>query len=970
MYGLRGAFDRVLGASLALILSASVTLGEVTGALTGQVTDESGAVLVDAKVIVVDSNGVERIATTNERGVYLVSSLESGRYRVTVQVDGFAPYEKLNVEVSAGRRESLNITLTVAISKQEITVGSNGDSLSTAPDANRDALVFKEKDLESLPEDPEELVAVLQAMAGPAAGPNGGQIFIDGFSQGTMPSKAAIREIRVNQNPFAAENDRMGLGRIDVVTRAGSDAYHGNVGGQYNHRSFNTRNPFSSDQPAYNFLYYGGSLSGPVLGKKRPLFVSLIRREIDDNSLVNATVLDPLLEVASFNSSVITPRRHLNGSVRFDYQLNQHNSLMMRYNHSRFSVENAGVGGFSLPSRAHNLKSSEHIWQVAETAILSPMVVNQSRFQFVRSSNDQRGDNSVPTILVQDAFIGGGSQIGLSFSRTDRWELQNYTTWSAGKHTLKFGARLRGAQIDSSSSSNFGGTYTFLGGVGPVLDSAGEVVRNAQGEPIIVSITSLERYRRTLVLQDLGFTPLQIAERGGGATYLTIVGGEPVARVSQVDVGAFFQADWRLRPTFTFSYGLRYERQNNIDSAYNFAPRLALVWAPGAGASQSPRTVIRGGFGIFYERFGETLTLQARRFNGVNQQQFYVADPRILGVFPNVPSSAELAGFAVPQDRVRVAGDLSSPYTVLSSVSIERQLPHHFTATAVYMNARGVRYLRSRNVNAPLPGGGASSARPLGDLGNVFEYESTGTYKQHQLLVSVTNRLSRSFTLFGTYALGNARSDTDGAGTFPANGYDLSNEFGRASLDFRHRAVAGGSVGLPWSITLNPLVVVTSGAPFNIVTGIDANGDTLATERPAFATDLSRPGVRMTRFGAFDLNPLVNQGAIPRNYGTGPSFLQTYLQAFKMFRFSSTTKRAAGAASNAAQRGTAPDRTYVLTVGLAVSNVLNRTNAATPVGNLSSPLFGQSTNIKVLSAAGLGGSESNRRIDFQIRLNF
>jgi hypothetical protein len=239
-------------------------------------------------------------------------------------------------------------------------------------------------------------------------------------------------------------------------------------------------------------------------------------------------------------------------------------------------------------------------------------------------------------------------------------------------------------------------------------------------------------------------------------------------------------------------------------------------------------------------------------------------------------------------------------------------------------------------------------------VGNIFEFESSGILKQNQFVIGAMNRLNRSFTLFANYVLGEARSDTDGVGAFPANTYDLRNEFGRSSLDVRHRATVGGSITLPWEVSVSPLLIASSGAPFNITTGIDANGDTLATERPAFATDLTRPGVRVTPFGNFDLDPGPDQQIIPRNFGSGPSYFMTHLRLSK--------------AINLSKKGSEQKR---LTISIFVSNLLNNTNLEAPVGNLSSPLFGQSTSIKNSASAGLpGNAASNRRIDLQVRYNF
>lgn len=287
--------------------------------------------------------------------------------------------------------------------------------------------------------------------------------------------------------------------------------------------------------------------------------------------------------------------------------------------------------------------------------------------------------------------------------------------------------------------------------------------------------------------------------------------------------------------------------------------------------------------------------------------------------------------------------------------------------TATYLNARGVHYLRTRNINAPLPGtfdrnDPSSGVRPFGDVGNIFEYESSGIFKQHQLIISVLNRLNRNYTLFATYVLGKANGDTEGVNTYPANTYDLTDEFSRSIFDMRHRAYVGGSFNMPWGVNLSPLILLTSGTPFNITTGIDANGDTLATERPAFATDLSKASVRITRYGAFDLDPEPGQRIIPRNLGDGPGFFLTNLRISKTFGFGSG--RATGS------RVSAAEMPYRLTIGIFATNIFNHANHGTPVGNLSSPFFGQSTSLRTLGDIAGNAAATNRRIDLQVRFNF
>jgi Carboxypeptidase regulatory-like domain len=945
---------------------------QATGALRGQITDQLGAVIVGGMITVVNAKGAVRSAQSNGEGNYVVSDLPSGRYTVRASATGFAIYEKAGVEVAAGSRVTLDIELKATIGEQKVTVPER-TPVNTEPDNNAGAIVLRGKDLDGLPDDPDQLADMLRALAGPSAGPNGVQFYVDGFTGGgRLPSRDMVREIRINQNPFSAEYDRLGFGRVEIITRPGTDKFHGIAGFSFSDESLNSRNPFALNRAPYQSRSYVGSFSGPLLAKRATFFIGASRRELDDNAVINATVLDPALRITPFSRAVVAPRRATDFDPRLDFQLNPKHMLSARYHYSRSGNENTGIGEFSLPSRAYRTSNTEHGVRLTENAILSARAVNETRFQFIRSRRRQEGDSATPALNVLESFFGGGSQIGRAFVAEDRWELHNYTTWSLGRHTVKAGGRLRGVHLTDSSPTNFGGTYTFAGGPAPQLDAANQVILGADGQLVMTTITSIERYRRTLFFQGQLRTPAEIRALGGGATQFTIAGGNPEVDATQVDFGGFLHYDWRLRPNFTLSLGLRYETQNNIGDHLDLAPRVAFAWSPWAGASGQPKTVIRGGFGIFYDRFSESFTLQARRYDGTNQQQFVVSDPSILDLFPNIPSTSQLAAFALPQTIRRVAADLRTPYTIQTAISLERQLPRNFTVSLSYLHARTLHLLRSRNINAPLPGSGL---RPLGEAGNILVYESSGIFKGHQLIVNASQRLSTSLSLFAVYTLNRARSDTDGALSFPANSHDLRGEYGRSALDVRHRFFLGGSISVLGGISLTPLIVLRAGTPYNITIGRDVDGDTLFVERPAFAADLAKPGVVVTPFGAFDPNPLPGQGIIPRNFAEGPGFFSVNLGIRKRFAIGPLPRSGASPTQgNTAQpnRGARAERPYGLTFGVQVQNLFNHTNPGVPIGNLSSPLFGQS-NGSALGGFSFGSGSpatSNRRIEAQVIFNF
>jgi carboxypeptidase family protein/TonB-dependent receptor-like protein len=996
----------VVAVSLLSLCFHIVVAQQRTGSLRGQVSDELGALVVGATVTITAADGTQKSAVTNAEGTYTFNSLSPGQYTIRIVSPGFTPYEKTDVAVVAGPRTTHDVRLVVTLEKQVITV-TEEQSLNTDPKNNADAVVLKGQDLDVLPDDPEALASAVQAMAGPSAGPNGGQIFIDGFTGGPMPPKESIREVRVNQNPFNAENNNIGFANIEILTKPGSDRLRGSTFYNFSDESFNSRNPFAPRRAPFQVRYFGGSLSGPITKGKSSFFIDINRRMVDDNAIINAITLNSALAPTPFNVALVTPTRFFSFNPRFDYQLNAANTLVARYSYYRNQADNIGASDFSLPERAYSRSSNTQVIQLTETAIISPTLMNETRFQFNRNRSRQDGNNTIPTIQVQESFIAGGSQVGLAHNDEDRWELQNHSMWTKGPHILRYGVRLRGVKITDFSPQNFGGTFTFSGGDAPQLDANNQVVLDAKGAPVLVPITSLERYRRTLLFQG---NP-NMRELGGGVTQFSIAGGNPEASVSQTEMGVFIQDEWRLRPNLTFTMGLRYENQTNISSNYNFAPRLFFAWAPGgtsvgAGpgappSSSSPKMVIRGGMGIFYDRVGERATLLTTRFNGENQLDFRVFDPATLdqstfslnGV-TNVPTVEALAAFTSPQIVRRLASDFQAPTFVMTAINIERQLPSKFTLFAVAFNYRGKHLLRVRNINAPLPGtydpdNPNSAIRPLGNIGDVFYYESSATFNDYRFFGGVRRQMSKGFSVFANFGTGRGKTDTDCifgsiANCFPADSYDVSGEYSRVGFIPSASFFFGGTMILPkFKVNLNPFVIYSSGRPFNIITGRDTNGDGVFTERPAFATAQTDPAnLRQTPLGDFDLAPAPGQELIPRNYGIGPGFFSVNLNISRSISFGNVPGPAAAphaaapggsqpppAAANKPAGGPAPEKRYTVTFSINIQNLLNHTNLTNPIGNLSSPQFGQS----ISSAGGFGGPGSNagnRRMQVQVRFGF
>jgi hypothetical protein len=1013
---------RLFGSFLLVATLSLSALAQTRGNLRGLITDELGAAIVGANVTLTDATGVQKKTTTNGEGVYTFSGLAPGLYQLQALAPGFAPLVDKEVNI-AGQRQTLDLTLKVTI-EEKVTIGADSQ-ISTDSTANANQQVLSGADLDALPDDPDQLAAALQALAGPSVGPNGGQIFIDGFSGGSLPSKDSIREIRINQNPFAAENDQPSA-RIDVLTRPGTDKFRGGASFSFNDESLNSRNPFavtSSKRSPYQTRQYDFNFSGPLVPRKASYFVGFGRSENDDSELIRAKVLDASLNAVDVGQGFAVPKRNMFFSPRFDYAINTNNTLIIRYNYNRFKAQDQGVGGFNLPERGFNTISTNQNIQITETAILNPITVTETRFQYSHSRSEQDGGLAIPALDVSASFGSGDPQVN-GFNVRKNWELNNFTARQMGAHAIKFGGRVRHVSVEDTNRSNYGGRWTFSGAFG---------------------LTSLDRYQLTLRLQQQGLTQAQIRAQGGGASTFSISSGNPFADVSQTDYGVFIQDDWRYKPNLTISYGLRYETQTNAHSKYDFAPRLAVAWSPGAGNSaRPPKMVIRVGTGFFYNRFNEGSTLTARRFNGENVIQTVVTenvgaangglstpptlaqqqDPRFVAIYnvlnqfspTTVPSVAGIA--ANQQTTWRVDPNLQIPTVWVAGTQVERQLPRNITMFMGFYNIRIVHVIRARDINAPVPGTISTlfpfGIRPDPTKGDINQFEASAQFNQRQFFIGFNNRLSRTISLNGNYSLSKTTNDGDGQGgsLFPVNSYNTSGEFGRGGFDVRHRFTLVGTVNLPWwKLVVNPLIQGSSGPPFNITTGQDSNLDRQANERPSFAAanaDCTNQSIRCTRFGNFNLRPLPGEALIPRNYGEAPGSFTVNLNISRTFAFGTINRGNSAAARPATAApggpgggpvavaaggggggprvaavgpggpqggpgGATSEKRFNLNVSVQFQNLLNHVNLGAPVGNLLSPNFGQSLGLGG-SFGGFGGgggsNAGNRRIFLRMRLNF
>ncbi len=987
--------DAQTTAAHAIIPSPTPTA--TTATLRGHIVDPTGALIPGAEVTISTPAGIAlNTVTSDSTGVYVVYGLKPGRYIVQATFTGFAPFSSPPIQLSAGQIKRADISMALQVAQQSVTVTEESPTVSVEAGANASSIVIKGKDLEALSDDPDELSNELEALAGPSAGPEGGQIYIDGFTGGQLPPKSAIREIRINQNPFSSEFDRLGYGRIEILTKPGTDKLHGQFFGQGNDNLFNTGNPFATSIPPYHSIQFNGTLSGP-LSKWASFFISAQQRNNQNDSiyyLASAPVLastpnlpceSPMTspcEVGSLSGGLFAPQTRTNIAPRVDLQLGQKNTLTARYQFYR-NNQSGSIGSTSLPSQSSDSMETENTVQASDSWVVSENVVNETRFQLLRDyESTTPASPNIPLVSVPGTFTGGGSGGQTSTDHTVHYELQNITTMTAGTQAIKFGTRLRDNREANSTDANFNGSYQFA------------------------SITDLVNAFNGVA--------------GAIPTKLTYTTGPEGTLANVFDAALFFQDDWKVNKNLTLSGGMRWESQNHIADHDDWAPRVAFAYAlDGHKDSKQAKTVLRGGYGIFYDRFGIGNMLSAERFNGSANSQMQstftnptcfdpnslsaiVADPSICGPVTSSTSTV-----------YNVAPGYHSPYTQQGGISLERQATKATTVTLTYLHSFGVHEYVVRDANAYLPGDyiftepntppTILAPRPLttvtNNLGIINQFYPEGVFKQNQIIVNLNAHFTPNFSVMGFYNFTVADSD-GGNGSSPSNSYNLSQDYGRAGWVSRNMVFLMANYQGPWGLRFNPFIIAQSGKPFNITTTNDLTGDNFFNDRPTYATNASNPdNVVQTSFGAFDTVPQAGETIIPVNLGNGPAAFAMNLRVSRSIGIgpklatgetSGPTPHGSGGrfggnpfGSGGGGRGmfgpTNTGRKYALTFNAQALNLFNDIDRGQPVGSLiptlntTTGLYGPGSQFdRSTSLAGgiFSSGSAARRIFFQTTFSF
>jgi len=752
-------------------------------AISGTVLDPTGTPVPATAVTLRKSGGIEQTTATDHAGVFRFEPLDAGTYVVSVTRDGFVA---ASVPVRVGGRSPapLRIQLKLAGVRQEITVAGEAAPVSVEAGENRDAVSLDRSMLENLPVFDQDYVAAISQFLDPGSvGAGGVTLVVDGMEQSSVGvSASAIQEVKINQNPYAAEFARPGRGRIEIITKPASARYHGTFNFLFRDYRLNARNPFAATRPEEQRRIFEGSFTGPLgQGRKMSFLITADHEEDDLQSVVFASG-----PAGTIRQNVANPHRNSEYSGSITRQLNDRHVVFVRGNYRFGSEQNRGAGGFVLPEAAADFEDRNGSVIYNDLWNLSPKTVNQFRISAARSAAPLRSVTNAPAIVVLDAFTGGGGQVDQKTTE-NHTQINEFLSGQAGRHQWKAGINVPDiSRRGLTDYSNFGGVFTF---------------------------STLDDYRRG--------RPFSLVQQGGEGRTVFL----------EMVLGAFVQDEFRVSRDFSISAGLRYDWQNFAHDTNNYSPRLSFAWAVG----RKRKTVLRGGGGFFYDRTGTQPLFDLKRFNGLRVRRAVVT-----GALSDEPLDA--AGFlAVPTSLARFASGWYVPYTMQYSAGVERQIAKAAVISVSHWATRGVGLFRSRDLNAPPPP--FYLARPNPAFSVLRQIESSGHLQSDALEVLFRGSLTRYFTGMAQYTLGRAWTDVPGnyaAGTrtiginsFPADNYDLKGEWARADYDQRHRLNLLGTIRPARFLNLGIGLAANSGMPYTITTGRDDNRDGLANDRPA-----------------------------------------------------------------------------------------------------------------------------------------
>jgi len=762
---------------LTLVLAVSVVAQTdrpfASRTVAGTVRDPSDAAIAGAQVSLFDRTGRRIAQTTTDRfGNFRFDRIPQIDYEVQVEQESF---KTTRVSVSLDTRDRpLRIVLPISVAAQEVTVRAETSPplVNTETSDNQDANSIDRAALDRVPVFDQDYVTTLSRFLNDSAiGTNGVTLVVNGIeANGPGVTPSAIKEVKINQDPYSALYARPGRARIEIATKGGTPQFHGTANFLLRDSAFDAANAYSTTKPSEHRHFFEGSVTGPLSHNPKTAFLLGLEADQDDQQ---AVVVAQNLN-GPVHENVAVPMRHYFLSTRVFHDLKNGDQFWIGYSYEHKTTDNQGVGGTVLPEAGTNVHFLEHEVNVSYTHAISSKWLNQLRFLIGHFDTPTTSLSPSRLILVSGAFTGGGAQA--NSRRTEyHFDGADIISYVSGRHQLKFGIDVPDiSRRGMDDFTNTAGTYTF---------------------------DSLAAYQKSKP-----------------STYLVQKGQGHVVFLERT-VAGFIEDNLRLKPNFSLALGLRYYWQNYFhDDPHNFAPRLAFAYAPKTGG----KTVIRGGAGMFFDRSGPRPIADLLHFNGVNLLRFIVANPS----YP--VTAAQLA--AVPASVVVLDPRANIPYSVQYSVGLERQITAKSTLSASYVGSRGIGTFRSIDANAPPPPNYAT--RPNPNLGQERMIQSEGYQKSNGLEITFRGRPSKYFGGQVQYTLSKTYNNTSGITYFPGNSYAPNSDWARADTDRRHKFDLLASAQPVKAFTVGVALSLYSGQPVNKTTGNDDNHDGITNDRP------------------------------------------------------------------------------------------------------------------------------------------
>jgi hypothetical protein len=799
----------LLAPAAALACTPSNQAAPTAPAVHGVVADPTGAIVPGAEVDLVDGNGSVTGSFHSEGdGSFQVVAPHTGNYTLVISEPGFetvrmpvtiaAPTVVLATSRTATALAApLHIILPIASVATNVRVNAETSEDLTAPDENRDASVLNSSDLKSLPIFDNDYGSAMSAFLDSNVSSTGGTgLLVDGVEANRATvSASAVQEVRINQDPYSAQYYNPGRGQMEIITKSAADHYHGQFNFLFRDSAMNAQNALAPSKPFEQRRIYEGHVTGPIPHAQKSSFLaSFNRAEEDLDSVVSATIAPtPSNPTGAFQANVSAPTRDTEFSMRAAHQFGDRHSAYVQYSYQDWTGQNQGVGGQTLAAAAYNAEYREDDAVAHVDSTLSAVMLNQLSVVAEHDSNRNRNAVEGPRINVPGNFLSGSAQND-SFGTEYNFRIYDMVTWTRGRHMIKFGVGTphigRRAFDDNTNAL---GTYTF----GPTLASDG----------VKVLASSLDNYATN--------HPSGFSQNTGDVHFV----------YHQQEMGGFVQDQFKLNSRFSITPGIRYDWQNFLATRrLGFSPRVSFAWV----LDEATKTVVRGGGGIYYDRFGSGPLLDLVRYENARRRSV------VLSLDPTtscVPITACLALTAQPPSLTELAPNAKIPYQIQYGLSIERQLGERATAIVSAYSVRGIDSFRSVDINAPTPQSGYTE-RPDPAFGRIRQMQSAGFLEGNGLDISYRGRLNKYFTGFGRYTWSHFESNTNGIGWFPQNQFAPNDEWANASFDHRHRMGVYAMFQPESVLNLAAGIFANTGTPWTVLTGADAYGDDLFNTRP------------------------------------------------------------------------------------------------------------------------------------------